>query len=506
MGQFFKSKISLRFHIFIAIFIILTTSFSIIGSGVRQQAYRHIEDLVSEAINRTRKTLNLAVLENTKRQLIIWSPKTQEAFTITDESARLTADIMTQVYVSRSDPAISLILTNENYDLLWPQPSNVNTIISEASYARSNRIIRYLERNQVDVETSTITSLRDIDEEYREEQFYIQNVPYNTENMNYPENTKYKVILVYNTTNFMRFFDNILYSLLITMLLALFLAAIMTLLISNSIISSIQKLAKFAGRVGKGKYEPHNFSFIDKEIDSLAEDMNTMAIRINKASEEQQVFFQNASHELRTPLMSIQGYAEGLKYKVFEIDDATDIIVAETERLTGMVENLLSISRMDMAFAGKETISKSPADIRELAASAAEKMQGAALRANKNFTLDFTDEDVIVLANETDLFRAIENILSNGLRYAKSDIHIRIEKVENKNAVIYISDDGIGISPDLLPHIFDRFSKGDGGKHGIGLALVRAIVQEHSGTIIASNNPESGGALFTITLPLIPAK
>lgn len=496
MRHFLKGKISLRFHIFIAIFIVLTMSFSIIGAGVRLQIYHHIENLVSAAINRTRSTLNTAVIENTKRQLIIaWSETAQERVAMMERTVQM-SDIMSQVYINRSDPAISLILTNQNYDLLWPHSEAINVNISEASYARSQRIVNYLKENQIDVETSTITGLRDIDAE----QFYVQNVPFSSQNQLIPE--AYEVILVYNTTNYMRFFDNVLFSLLITMLLALFLAIIMTLLVSNSIISSIQKLAKFAGRVGKGQYEPHNFIFMDNEINSLAEDMNTMAIRIDKASHEQQVFFQNASHELRTPLMSIQGYAEGLKYKVFEIDEATDIIVSETERLTEMVENLLSISRMDMASEGKETISKSPTDIRELVSSAVEKMQGAALRKNKKFTLNFPDEDIIVLANETDLFRAFENILSNGLRYAESEIHIQIEKKENQNAVIYISDDGNGISPKLLPHIFDRFSKGEGGKHGIGLALVRAIIQEHNGSVRAENN-ESGGAVFTITLPII---
>ena len=81
-----------------------------------------------------------------------------------------------------------------------------------------------------------------------------------------------------------------------------------------------------------------------------------MAYKLEESDIEQKTFFQNASHELRTPLMSIQGYAEGLKYGVFESDEdrenAIDVIIDETGRLSGLVENLLSISKMDMSRSG----------------------------------------------------------------------------------------------------------------------------------------------------------
>ena len=181
---------------------------------------------------------------------------------------------------------------------------------------------------------------------------------------------------------------------------------------------------------------------------------------------------------------------------------AADIIISESQRLTGMVENLLTISRMDTASTGGQNIQKQIFDFKELMESVVEKMRGSALHAQKNISVRGPDEDIHVLGNENDLFRAFENILSNGLRYAVSNVDITIRTVSESGQVsVMITDDGTGISEELLPHVFDRFSLGENGKHGIGLALVKAIILEHKGTVTAANRPDGiKGAVFTVTL------
>jgi signal transduction histidine kinase len=125
------------------------------------------------------------------------------------------------------------------------------------------------------------------------------------------------------------------------MFAALLLSLMTSLLVSNSIIKSTRKLTAFASKIGSGIFRRENFNFFDKELDTLATDMNIMADKLDQADKEQKTFFQNASHELRTPLMSIQGYAEGIRYDVFDDEKAAaDIIISESQRLTGMVENL----------------------------------------------------------------------------------------------------------------------------------------------------------------------
>ena len=201
--------------------------------------------------------------------------------------------------------------------------------------------------------------------------------------------------------------------------------------------------------------------------------------------------------------MSIQGYAEGIRYDVFDDEKAAaDIIISESQRLTGMVENLLTISRMDTASTGGQNIQKQIFDFKELMESVVEKMRGSALHAQKNISIRFPAEDIHVLGNENDLFRAFENILSNGLRYASRSVDITIRTLPESGEVsVAVMDDGTGISEELLPHIFDRFSLGENGKHGIGLALVKAIVLEHKGTVTAANRSDgTKGAVFTVTL------
>jgi len=162
---------------------------------------------------------------------------------------------------------------------------------------------------------------------------------------------------------------------------------------------------------------------------------------------------------------------------------------------------------MDTAAAGRQLIQKHVFDLKELLESVVEKMRGSAMLSQKSISLHFSVKDVHVLGNENDLFRAFENIVSNGLRYAKTCVDLTVKLQSTDQVAILISDDGKGISDDLLPIIFDRFSHGEDGKHGIGLALVKAIILEHKGTVTAANRSDNvSGAVFTVTLSTVSAE
>ena len=234
--------------------------------------------------------------------------------------------------------------------------------------------------------------------------------------------------------------------------------------------------------------------------------MNQMAYKLEETDVEQKTFFQNASHELRTPLMSIQGYAEGIKCGVFEDEkskeDAVDVIIAETERLSNLVENLLSISKMDMSRSGSYEVQKKLIDVEKLCETVIDRVRGNFIHMDKDIINDIFCEDLYIYANENDLIRCLENIFSNCLRYCSTSVKFVCKPDKEKQYVIFkISDDGPGISEEVLAHLFERFTKGSDGKHGIGLALAKAIVEEHGGQIIGYNRPE-GGACFEIALPL----
>ena len=120
-------------------------------------------------------------------------------------------------------------------------------------------------------------------------------------------------------------------------------------------------------------------------------------------------------------------------------------------------------------------------------------------KGNKLGYNDFDIDNVYIFANENDIFRMLENIFSNGLRYAESSVTFKCS-YDTSHVTFRISDDGPGISEEVQKHLFERFAKGQDGKHGIGMALAKSIAEEHGGTIKAYNAPE-GGAVFEIRIP-----
>ena len=216
---------------------------------------------------------------------------------------------------------------------------------------------------------------------------------------------------------------------------------------------------------------------------------------IEKEAERQQTFFQNASHELKTPLMAIQGYAEGIQAGVMDAGSAADVILEESDRMTELVEELLDISKIDM---GRQRLTLSETDIRELLYDGIRAVEPIAADGIA-IVPDFPEEPVMVSCDDTQLRRAVTNILSNGVRYARSELRLTC-RADKRHVTIRIQDDGDGIAEEDIPHIFDRFYMGRSGKSGIGLALTKEIIQLHKGEIHAYN--WDSGAVFEITLPI----
>ena len=216
---------------------------------------------------------------------------------------------------------------------------------------------------------------------------------------------------------------------------------------------------------------------------------------IEKEAERQQTFFQNASHELKTPLMAIQGYAEGIQAGVMDAGGAAEVILAESDRMTELVDELLDISKIDM---GRQRLTLSETDIRELLYDGIRVVEPIAA-GGITIVPDFPEEPVMVSCDDTQLRRAVTNILSNGVRYARSELRLTC-RTDKRHVTIRIQDDGDGIAEEDIPHIFDRFYMGRSGKSGIGLALTKEIIHLHRGTIRAYNGET--GAVFEISIPV----
>ena len=216
---------------------------------------------------------------------------------------------------------------------------------------------------------------------------------------------------------------------------------------------------------------------------------------VERAHESQKWFFQNVSHELKTPMMAVQGCAEGIHTGVLDPVEASGAILEEAEQMSDLVEELLALSRLESGQANAEFRFT---DIREVLYDCLRSTEQLTEQRKLCITPCFDEKPVSVNCDEVQLRRAFTNIITNALRYAKKEIQIEC-KADRGKAIVRIRDDGEGIAPELLPHIFDRFYSTRKGGAGIGLSLAKEIVSLHKGTISASND---GGALFEISLPL----
>jgi len=226
-------------------------------------------------------------------------------------------------------------------------------------------------------------------------------------------------------------------------------------------------------------------------LSTLSDSMNAAAKQLAQYDHEQKIFFQNVSHELRTPLQSIKSNAEAIEYQVMDYAQASRIIISETDRLSEMVDGLLYFSYLDST---KAQIAFETHDVREILSNCIERQRTIADNQHIRFEIHFDKKPVMMLCDEKRLSRAFSNVLSNAIQYAKQTIQISCI-CSNKAIQVTIQDDGEGMSSEEIPFIFDRFYKGRRGNHGIGLSIVKTVVNQHQGTIEVNSSSE--GSLFT---------
>ena len=275
---------------------------------------------------------------------------------------------------------------------------------------------------------------------------------------------------------------------------AVLLAVLLSRHIAKAFATPVQQLSDFAARIGGGDLEPQSLQFRDLELDELGGAMNRMATELREARQKQEVFFQNVSHELRTPLTSIRGNAEGILYGVIEPRQAGRVILTESDKLGGMVEDILYLSRMGR---GRPQGAAEPIDLRELLSLCVSEQHTEAERRGLRFQFDFDEAPVMLAIREQDAQRLFGNLISNAVRYARSEIRLSCHSRAGK-ALVRVADDGPGIAPEDLPHVFERFYKGKGGKHGIGLAIAQSVAESWKGSLLARNE---GGAVFEAVFP-----
>ena len=308
---------------------------------------------------------------------------------------------------------------------------------------------------------------------------------------------QYHILVYTDATPLMEFGNTVNHILLTLMVCALCLSLLALLLRSKKLDTAFRSLDTYISLAGKRQPLPDGMSFAYDEFYEVAKTIRSMTEMIDRAEKAQRCFFSNASHELKTPLMSIQGYAEGLQSGVVEDrEKGIAIIVRETQKMARLINDILLLSRMDAVDVPthQETF-----DLRELVLYCAGTIESAALQDGRALQLDVDENPILCCGDEAEMERAVLNLLSNALRYAKSVIAIQCRQ-EGAKAMLTITDDGPGITPEDLPHIFERFYKGRGGNFGIGLAITQEVVEQHHGAIAVDSRP--GRTAFCISLPV----
>ena len=226
-----------------------------------------------------------------------------------------------------------------------------------------------------------------------------------------------------------------------------------------------------------------------------------MVYKLNEYDKKQKEFFQNTSHELKTPLMSIQGYAEAIKDKVMDenmVDDGLDIIIDESKKLRDTVNSIVYLSKMEHLMSEEKFMR---INLWEALEEIIARLTLLANDKNIEFKNDIANY-IVVTTSEDRLDRVFSNILSNSLRYAKSEIHIQSYEMETGHIIIKIQDDGRGFENNEENHIFDRFYKGKGGNTGLGLSIVKSIA-DSNGWGIKAYNAGTLGAVIELVIPPI---
>jgi two-component system phosphate regulon sensor histidine kinase PhoR len=228
---------------------------------------------------------------------------------------------------------------------------------------------------------------------------------------------------------------------------------------------------------------------------------------LRRADQIRRDFVANVSHELRTPLTAVKGYVEALLDDPDDIDTRDkflEIIHRQTSRMERLVADLLRLARID---AGQEAIEFARCDVGELIADLVKDFEAAASEKQQTIRVHVHPAACAIVVDSAKLHDILRNLIENAVSYTPAGGTIDIEtKLAGSRYQITVADNGPGIPPDDLSRVFERFyrvdkSRARPGGTGLGLAIVKNLVNVMQGDVIAANG-ETGGAIFTVKLPV----
>lgn len=283
-------------------------------------------------------------------------------------------------------------------------------------------------------------------------------------------------------------------------------ALILGFLLSRSVAAPLHNIARAARSVARGNYRQRVPATGPLEVRELASDFNHMTEEVQRSQQTLRDFLANISHELKTPLTSIRGFSEAMLDGTIDdpagIERSARIISGESNRVLRLVQELLDLSRIE---SGQVSMRQDDVNLGELFDHVSEVF---ALRSEESgVALDVSIDGNKRIRGDFDrLEQVLNNLLDNAFRHTPSGgvVHVATRDLQPGVLQVSVSDTGVGIDPNDVPHLFERFyrASGAGNKkgYGLGLAISREIVRAHGGEIWATSEPQKGTA-FIFTLP-----
>jgi signal transduction histidine kinase len=258
-----------------------------------------------------------------------------------------------------------------------------------------------------------------------------------------------------------------------------------------------------------------------QEFLSLASSFNNMAAQVEQTVSTLREFVADAAHELHTPLTALQANIELARDEKSASARSRYLARAheQSQRLEALVQSLLDLSRIEAAESKSSFI---PVDFIQITREVGEQFASRAEQADRSFTMNIPEEPVQVLGNEMQLRQIVLNLLENALKFTPDSGWISLQltlesasllanlrelapALQNRDVItLTVSDSGIGIPPEDLPHLFERFHRGRNASeypgNGLGLAIVKAIVNAHKGNVAVQSEPKQGTSI-SVSLP-----
>ena len=280
--------------------------------------------------------------------------------------------------------------------------------------------------------------------------------------------------------------EEMMHSIIVTVILITLLALVLIYFLSNSIMKPLKEISRAAKDFSNGKYDTRVKVRGKDELAELATSFNELATVVQARDEMQNTFLSNASHDLRTPMTTIAGFIDGILDGAISPDKQEyylNIIKKEIKRLSRLVASLLDISRLQ---SGDRKFEMKPFNICELARQTVISFENQLEEKKLDVEFDFDDFDMTVIGDRDAINQVIYNLCHNAIKFAYENGKYKVS-INNDNDKIRFTmyNEGIGISKEELPFVFDRFFKSDKSRGldktgaGLGLFITKAIIKAH---------------------------